>query len=363
MKILTIGGATQDIFIEYEAMVTHLETDEQDTHCFVLIQEGKKIELENVSYHTGGGATNTAVSFKKLGFDVEAFFKIGNDPQGSYVVNSLKKEGIILDAIARSDTAPTAISIIIPCPSGNRSILVYRGATKELTLEELPFHAIESAQHLYITSLTSITARLLLPIVEHAKKHNVVVATNPGSSQLKSGADDLRDALHAIDILILNSFEATLLMKSLRQTRVQCDGHVCSPAQDLLPALLQAHKSGDSSCLHLSHYFKEVMDRGPKIVVVTNGAEGVYVAQEDQIFFHPSLAVEVVSSVGAGDAFGSAFVGSLFLGDTIENSIRSGVINAASVIQHVGAKTGLLSRQDLEKRVGDLDATLLQKFF
>ena len=87
MKVLTIGGATQDIFIlhEQEETITYRKS-KTETQTFLLLQEGKKIEINIVIYTTGGGATNAAVSFKRLGFDVTTFFKVGNDSQATAIV-------------------------------------------------------------------------------------------------------------------------------------------------------------------------------------------------------------------------------------------------------------------------------------
>lgn len=363
MKIITIGGATQDIFVEYPADVAYLPSNGNDC-CYIVMQEGQKIDLQNIEYHTGGGATNTAVSFKKLGFEAQAFFKIGTDPQGDYILSSLKKEGINIDNIPRASDCATAISIIIPCPSGDRTVLVYRGANRTITEKELPFSAIDESDHVYITSLSSATAALLIPLAAHAKKVGKLVAANPGSSQLKAGAHYLKEALSNIEILILNSFEASLLMASFMETNPSLHAQTTQPAQKmaLAPQLLQKPLTHESTTFILKQFFQEALSLGPKIVVVTHGAEGVYVAQGENILFHPSLPLKATSSVGAGDAFGSAFVGTLLSGKSIEDAIRCGILNATSVITHVGAKTGLLTVQKLEEGLKSLDKTLLQKF-
>jgi sugar/nucleoside kinase (ribokinase family) len=94
-------------------------------------------------------------------------------------------------------------------------------------------------------------------------------------------------------------------------------------------------------------------------VVVTNGAEGVYVATNDRLYFHKSMHVKVVNTLGAGDAFGSSFVGALYAGNDVSDAIRYGIVNSASVIQHAGAKTGLLSAAALKERISKLDSSLL----
>ena len=94
MKILTLGGATQDIFIQQENAQTIELTYQDSKNTFLLLQEGSKIEIDSLHYASGGGATNSAVAFKRLGLDVATFFKVGNDAQGSMLLQELKDEEI-----------------------------------------------------------------------------------------------------------------------------------------------------------------------------------------------------------------------------------------------------------------------------
>ncbi len=63
-----------------------------------------------------------------------------------------------------------------------------------------------------------------------------------------------------------------------------------------VPCLLQTPLISTQPSLHIRTFFKTILALGPRIVVVTNGAEGVYVAQSNKIYFHPSLGLEVVST-------------------------------------------------------------------
>ena len=77
-KVLTIGGAVYDIFIEYQSPETlNLHTHDLNKR-FLVLEEGAKVEVQNLAYRSGGGATNSAVSFQKLGYNTSSFFKIGS---------------------------------------------------------------------------------------------------------------------------------------------------------------------------------------------------------------------------------------------------------------------------------------------
>ncbi len=365
-KILTIGGATRDIFIQYEhPEMLHLHTATEE-RSFLILEEGRKIEVSNLAYHTGGGATNSAVLFKRLGFTSSSFFKIGSDREGEFIVHELKKEGVSTNHVVHATDVPTASSFIIPTAKGGRIALVFRGANLYLQKHELPTEEITASDQLYITSLSGASSKLLLPITQIAKQHAIPIATNPGTSQLIAGADTLREALPNIDILILNSFEANLFMVSLVQTSKQLHSKVLQTdirtKKARVPKLLQAPITYESICFSIHQFFQEVLTRGPKIVVVTNGAEGVYVAANNQILFHPSLPVDIVNTLGAGDAFGSCFVGSLVHGHSVEEATVHGIINSTSVISYLDTKTGLLTKEQLAMKMQEIGTDLIQVF-
>ncbi len=362
-KILTIGSAMRDVFIQYEHIDTlHLHTKKTD-QAYVIMQEGRKIEVKNLAYHVGGGAANSAVSFARLGVTANSFFKLGSDKEGDFILTTLAKEKVITNDVVRTRTAATGTSFIIPSKSGDRTVLVYRGANITLTEKELPQKAILDCDQLYITSLSGPTAQLLLPITSFAKKHKKSVATNPGTSQLLGKAALFKKALPNIDILILNNFEAQLLMASIVTVSLPEDFSPLKKSRKKdLPELLREPMGSPTVCFTLPQFFQEMQKQGLRIIVVTNGSEGVYAAYNDTIYFHPALPVRVASTLGAGDAFGSCFVAQLMQKKSIEYAIRAGIVNSTSVIQDLDTQTSLLDVTSLQKKVKKLDPILLQTF-
>jgi sugar/nucleoside kinase (ribokinase family) len=359
-KILTIGSAMQDIFTEYDGVETlHLHTKEEDL-SYVCVRAGRKIEIKNIIYYCGGGAANSAVSFARFGFDTTIFCKVGTDQAGDFVIKALQAENVSTKNILTTDKAPSGNAFIVPGPQGNSAVLVYRGANITITKEDLPENAIAQADQLYITSLSGPAASLLIPITQLAKKHNKSVAANPGTSQLHAGAGYLKQALQNIDILILNSYEAELLMTALVVKLPPIETPASS--NEALPELLKKPLGSTTTMFTLQQFFTTVHACGPKIIVVTNGAEGVYASDKKMIYFHPSIKIDVVSSIGAGDAFGSCFVAQLNNNTNIEDALRAGVINSASVIQHLGTQTGLLTQSEIEGKRKKIDKNLLKQY-
>lgn len=322
IKVLTIGGATQDIFLHYKDLDTISLPQNHDKKNYILLEEGSKIDLKQINYYSGGGSTNAAVSFKRLGFNVSAIFKLGKDFQGDFILNDLKKENIDVSHVVYSDTLPTATSVIFPCPSGDRVVLADRGANKDLNIEDFSLEIIKNYDAIYITSLSGNSANIFFKITEYAKKHKVFVAINPGINQLKSNIPEFIKTLQNVDILTLNNSEAIELYSSLINKRP----------------------------FTIEEFFKKISLLGPKIITITNGANGVSAFENNTIYFHPSIAPKkIINTLGAGDAFGSCFVANILLGLEIEVALFSGVINSYSVISNEGAKIGLLSLDQLKE--------------
>jgi sugar/nucleoside kinase (ribokinase family) len=359
-KALTIGGATLDTIIEYEDMETLVHERTGHAQSYLLLEEGNKIEVTAQKTFSGGGATNAAVSLNKQGFEVSIFCKIGQDYAGDAVTQELSSFGIDTQYTVKAQTCGTATSYVVPSLSGDRTIFAYRGASTTLMATDLPETAISGADFIYITSLSQAAAEQLPGLVERANKHNVPVAINPGISQLKLGASFLEKALSGIHTFILNYDEAKQFMASLMhvddvvRARVEQDLGV---GEDKF--LDEAIRFEDVR-FSLRQFFTTILGLGVKVVVVTDGSNGVYVSTDDELYFHKSSKVDVVNTLGAGDAFGSSFVGAYQQGMNIPDAIRAGIVNSASVIAHSDAKSGLLSQSDIAAKMATLSESDLK---
>lgn len=360
MKVFIAGSATQDVFIHYKNPETLIFKSFRGTRSYLLLEKGSKIEVTDIVSQTGGGATNVAVAFKRLGFTPVPIIKIGNDQAGIFITEQLKNSGIGTRFVIVDHHHHTGISYIIPSFEGDRTIFAHRGANAYLHEQDIPLDELDSCQFVYLTSLSGTASQNLISIVQRAKKHNLPVAVNPGVSQLSAGSKTLEQALTYIDILILNSQEAQTFLSRInvaRETERECP---IEPTK--LPELINSLACIENSNFDLKDFCREILSRGPSIVVVTNGAEGVYVAHQKSLHFCPSLPIQVINTLGAGDAFGSCFAASIFQKLDIQHAIMRGMLNSAAVIAQEGAKTGLLTAQELEEREHTFDMATIKTF-
>ncbi|MCK4650962.1 carbohydrate kinase family protein [Candidatus Babeliales bacterium] len=369
-KVLTIGGATQDIYLHYHGADYFSITKKDYTKNYMIFESGEKIEVEKILYFTGGGSTNSAVSFKRMGFETNCFCQIGDDDAGKLILKDLKKENVDTSNIVTTKEHSSGTSFIIHSLKKERTIFAYRGANGFLKSKDIPYDKIKESDQIYITSLSHGSADFLPQISEFAHKNNVPIAINPGISQLAKGQSQLKNSLKFIDILIMNNSEAQTFMVTLIESEPRFK-KVLESSQKTInikndnaekPYLLQTPFLYENIYFSIRKFFREVLKMGPKIVVITNGANGVYVGTKDEIMFQPSIKTEIEDTLGAGDSFGSCFVASLMHNYSISESLINGIINSSSVIGKMGAKPGLLTHKQLKEKINKIKANKIQKF-
>ena len=309
-SVLAIGAATQDIFLTGKVFTARRDVRTRD--YVEILPLGSKLEVENVHFDTGGGATNAAVTFARQGLTASIATKIGVDPAGGEVLRILRREGVNIDHVAKDARLHTGFSTLLVAPSGERTVLVYRGAAANLQARDFKIGSLH-ADWFYISSLAGDLG-LLAKLLDRARKVNAQVALNPGSAELKQ-AKKLRKLLPGVSVLFANKEE----MQELFDVE---DG------RELL-------RTATSSC-HMA--------------VMTDGAKGSYVCDGINIFFAGQYQkVKVVDRTGAGDAFGSGFVAALAKGAEIADAITLASANATAVVQKIGAKSGILQEGRLKR--------------
>jgi len=311
--VITFGSATRDAFF-YSQNFKVLENKKFSSGKALCFNLGSKIEIDRIFFTTGGGGTNTAVAFAKLGFKTACVASIGDDVSGQAVLEDLQKEKVDTKFIIKKEKLNTAYSVILSIPKRERTILVYRGASEKIMLKEIPWSEVKS-KWLYVASLGG-NFTLLQKIFQHAKKHKIKIAINPGIKEIIQ-AKKLLPFLKRVDILLLNQEEGSLLTKIPFQR-----------PQAILKKLDNEIKG---------------------IVVMTRGKKGSLAVFNGMTYQAGIIPATVIERTGAGDAYGAGFVAGMALKNNISYAIQLATANSTSVIQKIGAKNGLLSKNDLKK--------------
>ena len=104
---------------------------------------------------------------------------------------------------------------------------------------------------------------------------------------------------------------------------------------------------------------KVIKSWGPKIMVITDGPDGAYMSDENNILYSPSTSNAKVDSTGAGDSFGSALVSGYILTGDLETALKYGIINSGSVVGEYGAQNGMLNKIEVEEKLKEIKVSYL----
>lgn len=309
LDVITIGTATRDAFVrsrDFKIKSSPVFLTGESL-CLPL---GEKIDVEDIIFTTGGGATNAAVTFGRQGLNTACICKVGNDVSGKEVLQNLKQEGVATNFVIEDNNNKTAYSILLLSPNGERTILVYRGASDHFKGSDFNLRTL-NARWFYIAG--SVPIEVLNLILNKAKETNTKVAYNPSKSEIKNGLNGLGEVLKKLDVLLINRAEGAYL------TGID-------------------YKKEDK-------IFKKLDDHVNGIVVLTDGNRGALISDGKSIFESGIFKNQsVIDRTGAGDAFGSGFVAGLIERNDIQYAVRLASANATGVVEKVGAKDGILTK-------------------
>ncbi len=314
--IITFGSATRDILVTPKKVTSLSYNKEQISNSQVCFPIGSKIDLDEITFLSGGGGTNTAATFAKQGFKTAFCGTVGKDLAGQEIINELKQLSIDTWFIQKTDKKPTNHSVVILNSGLDRTILAYRGAAEILEQKNIPFKHLKT-RWLYLAPLTGLLCDSFEELVDHAVKHGIRVAANPSMAQFS--LPRFREIVKKIDILFLNQEEAAFL------TKISIDKE--------------------------QEIFKKLDGMCPGIVVMTKGGQGVVVSDGQHIYSAvPPVNRSIVDTTGAGDSFASGFVSEFMRGGDVEKAIQLGMGNSVGCLSAVGAKNGLLKKgQEFER--------------
>ncbi|MCK4858760.1 MAG: carbohydrate kinase family protein [candidate division Zixibacteria bacterium] len=319
--VITFGSATRDVFVRSSEFETHAcdHSPSGMDCCFPL---GSKVEISDLIMDTGGGGTNAAVTFGRLGHKTGAAVCVGKgDASGHDILSVLKSNGVSDEFVQKYEKDQTAFSLVVLVGSGERTILVYRGASSHLSADQIPWSKAK-AKWFYITSLSG-RLELIQEIMDHAEKNDIKIAWNPGSKELKYGLKKLEPLIRKATIFNLNLEEAMRLLDTDDRD-----------INKLLIALKGLTKQA---------------------IIITDGIRGAYAADSTKTWHSNTIDCPRINVTGAGDAFGSGLVAGLMKKNDLPYGMAVGTWNATGVVQATGAKRHLISKYPSDKDIARVE--------
>ncbi len=322
--VITVGSATLDVFARTRFSELIKIIDPKGETDLLAFPTGSKILIDELEFTTGGGGTNTAVAFSRLGHKIAFVGKLGQGTNSEFINKDLKKEKIEL--LCAYGKGQSGYSVILDTLEHDRTILVYKGINDELKYNEVPYKKLKT-KWFYFSAMMNESFHTLERLAEFAQQNKIKISFNPSTYLAEKGSNYLKNILSMIELLVLNKEEAALIV-----------------GQDTMEGLLLRLKG-----------------LGPKIVVITDGKNDLYVIDEKYIYVAKPPFIKVVDSTGAGDAFAASFLSGILRKDNVEFAIKLGIVNSQSVIKNYGAKNILLTFNEAMKAMKKLKIKIHKK--
>lgn len=298
--VICIGSATVDKFLNVEESLINLHL-------------GDKILVKDQEIHSGGGATNAAVTFSLFELKTGIITKLGNDHYADFILKELKEHNIKNLVKTKSKKHTDSSTLIASKKDKDRIILVHKEASLELTSKDINLLQLKKTKWIYLATLVGKSETVAKKIAKFAKANKINLLFNPSLYLAKKGKKKLKIFLEASKIIILNKEEAQALFNDKKST--------------------------------VKSLLRKLNKLGPDVSIITNGNKSLVAFDNKKFYSIFPPEVPVRHTAGSGDAFNSGFLAGMINGHNIEKALQVGVANASSVVQHLGTKNKLLNEK------------------
>lgn len=252
----------------------------------------------------GGKGANQAVAAARMGAKVEFIGCIGNDSNGTFLIQNFINNKVGINNITKVNSV-TGVASISVC-NGQNSIIVVPGANYLLN-KKIIDESIDIIKKSKIVLLQlEIPYEVVEYIIDICYKFNILVILNPAP------AIKLTDNLiNKVTYLTPNEHEASVIFNTTN--------------------------------------YEDIVAKYPNKVVITLGDRGAIFHDFEKVNYIPAYEVEVVDTTGAGDTFNGSLAYSIINGKSLLESINFANKASALKIRKKGAQTGMPTIQDMEE--------------
>ena len=292
-RVLVIGNCTLDISFRVPGFPRPGET---------VLAHGSARDL-------GGKGANQAVAAARSGAPVVFCAALGADEIGEAMRARLSGEGVCTDYLAAA-LVPTDESIIYVTPAGENSIVSTHAAAASMDMPHAR-PALEAADAGDILLMQgNLSHEVTRGCLEEGRRRQVVTVLNPAPIQY--GYDAIWPF---VDCAILNEVESE---------------HLTGSADPAAAA-------------------RRLVGQGVRHVIVTLGARGALVAEDESNREIPAERVNAVDTTGAGDVFCGVFAAGMARGLAVEPATRGAVRAATLSVIRPGTQSAFPSRSEIER--------------
>lgn len=321
---LCIGNAICDVFAHVEEDFLLHENLVKGAMRLIDTNEAVRLyeKMGQTTRISGGSAGNTAAGIAALGGATAYFGKVAEDELGAAYRHDMRGTGVHFETPVLADGPPTARSMILITPDGERTMNTYLGACVELSENDIDADTVAASALTYMEGYLwdppeAKKAFLKAAAIAHSNGRKVSLTLSDSFCVDRYRSEFLgmmRDG--TIDLLFANEHE----LKALYETA------------DLDTAIAAVRDDCELTALTLGEKGAMAISRGETVKV-------------------PAVKVdEVVDLTGAGDLFAAGFLLGQSRDYDLTTSAELGCLCAAEVIGHVGARPERSLRQVAEQQ-------------
>jgi sugar/nucleoside kinase (ribokinase family) len=258
---------------------------------------------------SGGSVANTMAGIASFGARSAFIGKIADDEFGRIFAHDIRSVGVDFAPRPTKSGEPTARSLILVTPDGQRTMNTFLGISVELDESDIDPDLVRSAGVLYLEGYLFDR-----PKAKAAFRHAAEIASKAGR----------RVALTLSDGFCVDRHRAEFL--EFIRSRV-----------DILFA-----NENEITALYQTSSFEEAARQvvaDTKIAALTRSAKGSEIrAGQDRVVVPADPIATVVDTTGAGDLYAAGLLYGLATGRGLDLAGRLGSLAAAEIISHVGAR-------------------------
>lgn len=284
--------------------------------------------LNAIGWQGGGKVATGVVAAARLGARCAITGQVGDDLYGRFCREDFIRHGVDVSGLKLAPGCTTDLGVVLSERSSETRTILYRpGSVPPLDAASVDFSPLQKAKFLYIAQTEGLCAAAM----DYARQWRVPI---------------FMDADYYTPALEERLGEITYFVASEFVFRA------------LFPAL------ADQPLEMLEAPCREILARGPRVVVFTFGSRGCVGVSEDEDFFVlPAFSVDVRDTVGAGDVFHGAFLAQLCRGKSVLECARYASATSAIKCTCPGGRAGIPTQAVLEQFLctGVIDDTELRQ--
>lgn len=290
---------------------------------------GSLATVSDLRLGIGGAESNVAIGLRRLGTTSAWIGRLGRDSVGERIERELRAEGVVLRTSFDS-TAGTGLMMKERRTPQNSRVSYYRRGSAGSRLEpaDLDDELIAQSDLLHLTGITpglSASAEdTTFRALDIAQRAGIPVSFDvnhrDGVWSSRDPRATYRRILEAATIVFAGEDEARMLAGPQRG----------SFEPELIPELLHA-----------------IGDAGPSHVLIKRGALGCAALIDAEVYVQRAVPIEVIDTVGAGDAFAAAYLAEWLSGEPPARRLVTATAAGAFACLSPGDWEGLPSRADL----------------